>query len=164
MLENDVKKEKYSNVLLHEPGSLISNSNQPIKKKTYISSVFFYFFIIFVIYFSFFVDFLMTKNSFAKNKYVTIKPEIICNKYSINFNKCLDENKDNKEKCNNEGKELEGCYDSIMSFNKRCQAYLSEYDLCIREKKSCSLIKSDLNQCSKRYKYINYQDIINQFN
>ena len=154
MLENDVKKEKYSNVLLHEPGSLISNSNQPVKKKTYISSVFFYFFIIFVIYFSFFINFLMTKNSFSKNRYITIKPEILCNKYSINFNKCF----------NNEGKELEGCYDSIMSFNKRCQAYLSEYDLCIREKKTCSLIKSDLNQCSKRYKYINYQDIINEFN
>ena len=51
-----------------------------------------------------------------------------------------------------------------MYFNKKCQAYLSEYDLCIREKKYCSLIKSDLNQCSKRYKYINYQDIINAFN
>ena len=36
MLENDVKKEKYSNVLLHEPGASISNTTQIVKKKTYI--------------------------------------------------------------------------------------------------------------------------------
>ena len=50
MLENDVKKEKYSNVLLHEPGASISNTTQIVKKKTYISNVIFYFFIIFIIY------------------------------------------------------------------------------------------------------------------
>jgi len=164
MLENDVKKEKYSNVLLHESGSSLNNSTQIVKKKTYISSVFFYFFVIFLIYFSFFINFLMTKNSFDNNKYITIKPEIIFNKYTMNFNKCLEENKDNIEKCNVEGKELEGCYDNLMYFNKKCQAYLSEYDLCIREKKTCSLIKSDLKQCSKRYKYINYKDLLNEFN
>jgi hypothetical protein len=164
MLENDVKKEKYSNVLLHEPGASISNTPQIVKKKTYISNVIFYFLIIFIIYFSFFINFLMTRNSFSKNNYIAIKPEIICNKYSINFNKCLEDNKENKEKCNNEGKELEGCYDNLMYFNKRCQAYLSEYDLCIREKKTCPIVKSDLFQCIKKYKYFNYQDIINQFN
>ena len=63
MLENDVKKEKYSNVLLHEPGASISNTTQIVKKKTYISNVIFYFFIIFIIYFSFFINFLMTRNN-----------------------------------------------------------------------------------------------------
>ena len=118
-------------------------------------------------------NYLITNDAFSENKIVYLDPNKVCKEFIYRFNLCISQKKeqpltnntDNETEksldimCSLENERLLYCFDYLNSFNKRCEIYLSEYNLCKRktlkiENILCDEILNDIKTCNIWPEYI----------
>ena len=147
---------------------------KPIKKKNshafqYIS----YLSIIISIYIFFFINYLKTNKWYDENiHYISLRPLSICDNYIKNFEDCIEKSQKTTSKtkrdgdkyiydtniiCKEDNDKLQGCFDNVQEFTRKCQLYLNELSICKnkngKEKNDC--LKHDLINCWKAFNLIN---------
>ena len=144
----------------------INKNNKYIKdKKNFLNLLgcFGYFFFTLIGLLFFILNYFYTKNAFDENKNVVLPAEKFCTKAIQIMAKCLKDNSFNK--CQNENKYMEHCYEEVHIFNQKCYVFISELELCYRKNKfkkksnKCDELEKDLIKCGSYYKHFNFKDI-----
>ena len=141
------------------------NKNKCVNKTTFLNilSCFGYFFFLFLIISIFSLNYYYTKNAFDENKNVILPADQLCKIVINNMANCLEEKTFNK--CLNENKNMEYCYDEVHFFNQKCYIFISELELCYRKNRfikgnnKCKDLEKNLIKCGSSYKHMNIKEI-----
>ena len=74
----------------------------------------------------FVLNYIKTKDAFKDNKYIILPVEKLCINTIKMLENCLKEK--SSDKCQNENKATEHCYDESYNFSQICFIYISELE------------------------------------
>ena len=163
-INNDKKENSFK--VQSEPKTTKNKNSHAFQYISYLS-------IILSIYIFFFINYLKTNNWYEENThYINLRPLSICENYIKTFKNCLNQSQkstsivikdgdkyifDTKIICKEHNDKLQGCFDHVHEFSKKCQLYLNELYICKnkygKEIKKC--LNSNLINCLRGYNLIN---------
>lgn len=164
MLEvsNDSINSDKNNSLLSLSNKITSSQNVVSNNKSHSKYVYLNLFLISFLYILLYINYTYTKSSFNSNSYILLPVEKLCAQQISALDACLSSitNKDITT-CDKQSNDVESCYDSVYKFNKNCNVFISEIELCMREERKCSSVISDMKECANNNGNIKFDDIVN---
>ena len=119
-----------------------------------IFNCFIYFVFLVFIFLIFIFNYIHTKNAFDENKNILIPADKLCKSF---INKVANCENVKPNKCINETKALESCYEEVHTFNQRCHIFISELELCYKKnsnkKNKCKDLENDLISCGINFNF-----------